>query len=346
MDLLKGLSLATFLLTLTGCQLGYYLHSAYHQSKLINSREPIAKALRSDRLTEAQKAKLLLVEKVKAFAEDRLGLASSRNYTTFVQLEEPYVTYIVQAAYPFELKPYLWKFPFVGEVPYKGYFRKALAEDEATELKAKHFDTTTRGVSAYSTLGWLQDSVLSSMLRYEDYDLVELIIHETVHTTLFIKSAADFNERLATFLGHQGMLLFYKEMEGGNSAQLKKAEDDGFDQKLFSTFLSHEVEDLKKWYETNKGQVSEEKKAERLAEIQKRFNLQIRPKMKTKGYEDFEKKPLNNAILLAYRTYEYNLEDFDKVFQHFGGDFKKTLEWFKTLKKADKPEEALKNFNP
>ncbi len=82
-----------------GCQLGYYMHSGYNQAKLINSRKSIEKMLRSEKLNEAQKAKLRLVGEVKAFGESTLGLTKSTNYTTFIQLEEPHVTYIVQAAY-------------------------------------------------------------------------------------------------------------------------------------------------------------------------------------------------------------------------------------------------------
>ena len=109
----------------------------------------------------------------KAFGEDELGLKQSKNYTSFIQLDEPYVTYIVQAAEAFSLKPYHWHFPFVGDVPYKGYFKKNLAEEEAASLDKNLYDTSIRGVSAYSTLGWFEDSILSSMLRYEDHDLVD-----------------------------------------------------------------------------------------------------------------------------------------------------------------------------
>lgn len=344
MAVLRVAALGLTLYASLGCQISYYLHSAYHQTKLINSRQPIDKALKSDNLNAKQKAKLELVKSVKKYAEETLGLKKSSNYTSFVQLEEPYVTYIVQAAHPFELKPFLWRFPFVGEVPYKGYFRKALAEEEAAELRAKHFDTYTRGVSAYSTLGWFQDSVLSSMLRYEDYDLAELIIHETVHTTLFVKDAAEFNERMATFLGHKGMRMYYQSLEGENSPQIQKAEEDAADQKLFSAFLTREVDDLKKWYEANKNKITADDKAARLKEIQGRFAHELRPRLKTKNYEEFEKKELNNAVLLAYRTYEYSLEDFEKLDRHFRGDFGQVLNWLKGLEQEKNPDQKLKAF--
>ncbi|MGZ3722948.1 MAG: aminopeptidase [Bdellovibrionales bacterium] len=338
-------SLTVFTLTsCLGCQITYYLHSAYHQSVLANSREPIDKVLRKSSTTEEERRKLKLVQEVKAFSEKELGLKASQNYTSYVKLDDPYVTYIVQVAYAEELKPYLWRFPFIGDVPYKGYFVKSMAVEEAASFPKDKYDTFIRGVSAYSTLGWFQDSVLSTMLRYEDYELVEILIHETVHTTLYIKSAAEFNERMATFLGQEGMKIFYRQKEGDNAKALAKAEDDTHDQKLFSAFVTKELEDLKKWYIENKGKISKELKTARLKEIQTRFAKELKPKLKTENYREFERRELNNALLLAYQTYEYSLADFQKLFDHFGHDFKKTLEWLKGLEKEPKPDQTLKDF--
>lgn len=344
MDVLRASALLTFAASLTGCQLSYYMHSAYNQSKLVNGRKPIEKVLRTSKLEPETRRKLILVQDVKKYAESQLGLKKSKNYTSYVQLDSPYVTYIVQAAYKFELKPHLWKFPFVGEVPYKGYFNRKLADEEAAAFNKDEFDTWVRGVSAYSTLGWFQDSVLSSMMKYEDHDLVETIIHETTHTTLFIKSAAEFNERMATFMGHEGMKLYYKATEGPKSIHLIKAEDDSHDQDLFSKFITKELQDLKKWYEDNKGKVTVESKTARLKEIQARFVKDLKPKMKTENYKEFEKRELNNAYLLAIQTYEYSLEDFAKLYEKMGGDFKKTLDWLKSLEDQKDPAQALKDF--
>lgn len=320
------------------------MHSAYHQTRLVVSRQSVKEALAGDKLNDEQKRKLRLVEEAKAFGESELGLAKSSNYTSYIQLSEPYVTYIVQAAYAYELKPYLWSFPFVGKVPYKGYFRRTLAEEEAAGFDRAKFDTYVRGVSAYSTLGWFEDSVLSSMLRYDDHDLVELILHETIHTTLYIKSAAEFNERLATYMGHEGMKLFYLKREGPDSSNLKKALADTHDQALFSAFLTDEIEKLKVWYEKNRGQANPDSKSARLKEIQGRFGAELKPKLRTSGYTEFEKRELNNALLLAHQTYVYSLEDFNRAYDHFGKDFKRTLAYFKTLEKTKDPAQTLKDF--
>lgn len=344
MDFLKVVGATLGALVLTGCQLGYYMHSAYYQTKLIRARQPVERALRGDALNDEQKRKLRLTQDAKAFAESTLGLKSSSNYTSFVKLDEPYVTYIVQAAYPFELKAYHWHFPFVGAVPYKGYFRRALAEDEAKQMAARDFDTYVRGVTAYSTLGWFEDSVLSSMLGYADVDLVETIIHETVHTTLFVKGGTEFNERLATFMGHAGMLMFYRAREGESSVHVREAGHETEDQRLFSSFITRETESLKAWYAANGAARDRAARAARLGEIKTRYLADIKPRLKARGYAEFEKRELNNALLLAYGTYEYGLEDFEKLYAHFDFDYRRTLEWLMTLKNEPKPEVALKAF--
>ena len=182
------------------------------------------------------------------------------------------------------------------------------------------------------------------MLRYEDYELAEIILHETVHTTIFIKSAAEFNERMATFMGREGMKLYYRQKDGDQSAALAKAEEDTHDQRLFSAFITHELQELKKWYEDNKGKINKESKAKRLKELQAHFREELKPQLKTANYREFENRELNNALLLAYQTYEYSLEDFQKLFDHFGHDFKTTLNYLKSLEKEAKPDQTLRDF--
>ncbi len=184
---------------------------------LLSKKKKFDKVLEDPQVGDEVKRKIRLVQEAKDFAEKKMNLERTSNYDSFVQLEDRYVTYTVSAAFKDKLEPYLWSFPIVGKVPYKGFFRKAEAFEEEKELKAENLDTYVRGVSAYSTLGWFSDPLLSSMTSYSDSDLVETVIHETTHATLYIKSNADFNERLATFVGIKGMQQFYQEREGQNS---------------------------------------------------------------------------------------------------------------------------------
>lgn len=333
----------TFAFLLSGCQISYYFKSAYNQLSMMSSKVSIEKALQDPNLSEEDKRKLELAQKAREFAEKDLHLKPTKNYTSFVKLDRPYVTYVVSAAPKWELKHHLWSFAFVGDMPYKGYFNELDAQEEEESLKKKDLDTFRRGVSAYSTLGWFNDPLLSSMLRYKDYDLVNTIIHETVHATLYIKNSADFNERMAVFLGNKGMEMYYLKEEGADSPTLKSIQAENEDDKLFSHFITQEIKDLEAWYKAGPAK-DEDLRKKRIHEIQERFTKNVLPKMKSKSYERFPEIDLNNARLLNYKTYMQDLSDFEKLYESVGRDFSRFIEKCKGLEKSEKPEEDLKKL--
>ena len=204
-----AISILLFLGT-TGCQFTYLVKSGYEQAKILARRVPLEEALNDASTSEDVKSKLRLAREAREFAERHLGLTKTNNYTSFVTLDRPDVSYVISAAPEYKLEAYLWSYPIVGSLPYKGFFEEAEAKEEATKMHSDGFDTHVRGVSAYSTLGYFNDPILSSMVRYKDEDLVNLIIHESVHATLYVKSSADFNERMAVFLGNKGTEAFYR----------------------------------------------------------------------------------------------------------------------------------------
>lgn len=332
-----------FIIILSSCQTTYYLKSAYNQFLLLNNRIPIEKVLEDEKTSTEQKEKLRLAKKVKFFAEEKLKLKKTGSYSSYVALDRPYVTYVVSAAPKWELKHYQWDYLFVGEMPYKGFFNLEDAKLEEEDLKRKNFDTYLRGVSAYSTLGWFDDPILSSMMTYKNYDLVNTIIHEMVHTTLYIKNSADFNERMAVFLGNKGVELFYQEIEGKDSPTLQLIQLENEDEKKFSEFISTELTQLENWYKTQ-NQENENLRVTRIKEIQTRFLENIKPKLRTHSYDYFVKLDLNNARLNVYKTYVKDLSDFEKLYELNSRDFLKFLENCRNLEKHPKPEEGLKDL--
>ena len=106
------------------------------------------------------------------------------------------------------MRAYEWSFPFLGRVPYKGFFDRGAAIEEDSLLRLKGYDTGIGNIRGWSTLGWFKDPILSGMLENSEGALANLIIHELWHGTLYVKDSADFNENLASFAGEQGALLF------------------------------------------------------------------------------------------------------------------------------------------
>ena len=327
-----------------GCQVSYVLKNAYYQVKMVNQQVDLDQALLNPKLTDEEKRKIRLAKEAKDFAEKHVGLKVSRNYTGFIYLDQDYSSYVVSAAEKWQLKQYIWSYPIVGKMPYRGYFREADAKEAAADYAKDGYDVYMRGVSAYSTLGWFRDPIVSSMLRYKDIHLVDTIIHETVHTTLYIKNNADFNERLAVFIGNKGAEQFYLQREGENSPTLQSLRDESADDQLFSEFISEELTLLENWYQNlDSSQRNEDLRNDRLKSIQVKFQTKILPQMKTKSYHKFHELQLNNARLLIYRTYMQDLKDFEQLFQLLGGDWKKFLEACFDLEKVDDPVQELKN---
>lgn len=341
----KLAALALLLPLLAGCQINYLLKSAKGQLSLLTSGVAIDQALQDPGLDEEQKRKLLLAQEAREFGEQRLGLKPTKNYTQFVKLDRASVTYVVSAAPAWELKAHQWSFPIVGKVPYKGYFSEDDAKAEELELRAQGLDTYLRGVSAYSTLGWFRDPLLSSMLRAKDHDLVNTIIHESTHATLFVKSSADFNERLATFFGNQGAEAFYFAKEGPDSPTVKRIRDENADEKVFADFISAELKELEAWYRALPADGRDpQAKAARIRRIQEKFRDEVAPRLLTDAYRRFPELELNNARLMVYKTYLGDLRDFQTVFDTIGGDFPAFIRLARLLEKAEKPASTLKEW--
>lgn len=344
MDVLKIFFVALLsLATITGCQITYLLKGAYNQMNILYHREPIEEVLKRSDLTAGDRAKLELTQRVRQFASEKLSLNVGKNYSTFVQLKKPYVVWALNASPKWRLEHYLWHFPIVGTVPYKGFPNEADAKEEAQELKEEGYDTFIRGVSAYSTLGWFSDPLLSSMMRYSEEDLINTIIHESVHATLYIKNNADFNERLASFVGDKGTEMYYLETEGKDSPHLKKIQNENEDQKLFSQFISEEIKNLTVFYQSNTSKDLALREAQ-FSEIKKHFREKVRPHLKTDNNVNFDKVPLNNARLLLFKTYVEDINDFQKLLDSCKGDLRLFLEKAKSLETHPNPVEGLKNL--
>ena len=161
--------------------------------------------------------RLAWIHEVRAFAS-RLGLEVDEQYTSYVEWPGDRVVTTVVATPPGSLEPHRFWFPIVGRVPYKGFFDPARAEEEAEGLRADGFDVCVVPVRAYSTLGWFEDPITGPMLRGSDGALVETLLHELVHATVYLPSEADFNEGVASFIGEEGSVRFFAETRGADAA--------------------------------------------------------------------------------------------------------------------------------
>lgn len=218
-------------------ELGYFWHLTKGQMSLLWRAKPISRVLKDDKLDPTLRDGLMLVQDIRAFARDEIGLATSRNYTTFVDIGKGPVSWNLVVCAKDQLSPESWTYPVVGTVPYRGYFQSEQAIAAQEEFQAAGFDTYLRGVSAYSTLGWFPDPILSTMLRYSEADLADLIIHELTHATLWIEGDVTFNESLASFVGEAGALKWLEAKYGADAPVVIQVQDARADAIVFRKFM-------------------------------------------------------------------------------------------------------------
>lgn len=174
------------------------------QIKVLWQSESIDHFLEDPDFPDSLKQKIRVIQDVKRFASDSLGLDSKKQYEKIFDQKQKGILWVVTAAPEFSLEAHKWSFPFLGELEYKGYFDSSKASIESERMRSLGYDVNISEVEAWSTLGFFSDPILSKMLDKEEGMLARLIIHELTHGAIYIKSDAEFNENLATFIGNEG----------------------------------------------------------------------------------------------------------------------------------------------
>ena len=201
---LAVLSLLT--LSLSACSsLGYYAQLLDGQVAVLRARSPID-ALISDADTDpALRVRLETVKAAVSFAAEALALPNHGSYQQYADLGRPYVLWNVFATPEFDLAPIEWCYPLAGCFSYRGHYDLEGARAEAQRQRELGNDVYIGGVPAYSTLGWFNDPVLNTMLRWNDQELVGTLFHELAHQRVFVKSDTAFNESFASFVQEEGL---------------------------------------------------------------------------------------------------------------------------------------------
>lgn len=315
---------AAFLgLTPMGC---YISRAAYEEAKILARRQPIPKLVVRENTEPALRAKLALVLEARQFAIDSLRLKAEESFTTFSQLDRDTLVLVVSAAYPDRLERKTWWFPVVGRFPYKGFFDFGEARKTAEALRAEGFDVTVGASSAFSTLGWFNDPLVSTTVKADSVTLVNTVLHELLHTTFFAKGQVSFNESFATFVGGRGAEHFFRAK--GDSTLLRRAQDDWHDDLMLGAFWERTAKEIDSVFAA----LPDSARAARIAardtvytRARRRLVDSVGPQLRTYPVGWVEKVPLNNAVLLARRVYAERLDRFDSVYAAAGGDIREAI---------------------
>ena len=306
--LLIYLFLLPILLFLNQC---YLLYQGCGQLDILRRRRSIQKVIRDPKTSDFVKNRLIFVEEVRKFARDRMKLKVGNTYKSISKLDRDYLAVNVIASEKLAFRSKRWSFPIVGSVPYLGFFNRSHAKKEAEKLKKKGWDVRMQYVSAYSTLGWFNDPLISTQLSFSEWYLASLLIHECTHATLWFKGDVGFNESLASFVGREGALQFYTEKYGKDSRMYQQRLKTLANHKK-QTLLYHEYASrLNQIYISSLSDTEKLKNKKRL--LTELENLLVKQKFRKISRATEER--LNNADLASYLRYNSKNFDFQSYFQ-------------------------------
>ena len=344
----KVLTLLLVLFCFSGCESWkFYSQATLGQMQILSRREDITRLLAAQQTPELIRTKLEKILEIRAFASEKLGLPVGDNFSEYVSIDGQHVLWNVYASPRYSLSPLSWCFPFAGCVTYRGYFNEIDARQYAKGLGEKGFDTYVGGVRAYSTLGWFDDVVLSTVLQQSEEELAALIFHELAHQVVYIPGDTQFNEGFATAVEQEGLQLWLAEKKSVSSnAILSRSEEIAERRKDFVSLILETRDILRDVYESG---MEEEKMEEKKRAIQKELRIKYQTMKEGwdgySGYDNWFSEGLNNAQIATVASYNKFVPGFKSIFEQENGEFLKFYERIDEMSKTSKAaRDAVLNF--
>lgn len=331
------LSLAVVITVIYGCDTIHYYGQAIHgQAAIISKRQPISRVLRNTDSPENLKTKLRHILNIRQFASQSLSLPTGKNYLTYVNLSRPFVIWNVFASPEFSFASKAWRYPIVGRATYRGYFSENSARKYAEKLDKKNWDIYIGPVTAYSTLGWFNDPVLSTIINRSEASLARIIFHELAHQVLYVNSDTTFNESFATTVEQEGIRRWAK------ATGHPRAYDEYLlarkRQQTFTALVLSYRNRLNKLYRQDIPDPKKRSiKKQLIASLRSDYQQVKKQWGGYTGYDDWFETPINNAKINTVATYHELVPAFNQLLLKSGGNLKRFYESCRKL--ADKSKE-------
>jgi len=306
----------------TGCtSVSYYAQSLKGHVEIMAARKSVAGLIDNPSTPEPLRARMEEARAIRQFATDSLGLPDNSSYRSYVDIGRDYVTVAVFAAPEFSLAPMTWCVPLYGCVPYRGYFSREAAAETAAGLKSQGLDVYLSGITAYSTLGWSSDPLLSTMFRQDETYLAALVFHELAHQRVYVGGDTAFNEAFAVAVEQTGVKKWLRE--SGNRAGLRRYEAEIGRSDDFHALVAEARSDLAQIYSGSQTVEGKRKaKTAAIERLRKRYR-QMRDGRwgGYQGYDAWFAAPINNAKLAATTVYSDQVPAFLRLFDLCSGDY-------------------------
>lgn len=309
--------LALALLSLAGCAApNYYAQAMHGQLSLMLARRPVNEVLAAPTTSGEVRRALTLARDARDFAHTELGLPDNGSYRSYVDLHRPHVVWNVFVAppYSFELRPSC--FLLVGCLTYRGYFSEAAARRHAEHLRARGDDVFVGGVTAYSSLGWFADPLLSSMLRWDEATLVRTLFHELAHQWLYIPGDTTFNESFAMTVAEAGLVRWWRARHPGAPLPEDLAHEEAF----VALVLEYRDQLSELYASTLPEPVKRRRKNEILAALREDFARRASDWPEMAEYSRWLENDLNNAKLASVAAYHTWVPAFRILLARSDGD--------------------------
>lgn len=277
-------------------------------------------------LSEEEKLLLRRTQEIRAFGIRELGLADTRNFTRYRRIEREALVWVVSGVRETVWERHLWRYPFVGALPYRGYYRPDDARREAEALKSEGYDALVRPVTAYSFLGVVPDPLYSFAADRSYASLADLILHEMAHARLFVAGAGAFNENFATFVGQEGSRRYIAREYGVDSTEYREMVTRREDREVFRRLM---IELHRRLVALFEAQGSADLMSGK-EEVYREFQVEVRENydayFATEGYRWLEESELNNAVVDLFITYSGDIDLFYRLLEARDGSLAAVIE--------------------
>ena len=313
-------------------QTGYVIQAGLGQLELAGRARSIDSVLNDSRTDPRTRFLLSEVAPIIEFGGQR-GLKSKGNYRKFVDLDRRAAVWFMATSKELAFEPKVWNFPIVGSFTYLGWFSRREALQVKRNLQREGWDVHVRGARAFSTGGWFNDPVVSSMLSPRDdalRDLINVLLHELTHANILIRDQSTFNESIASFIGDTMAEEYLIERFGADSTEVVLYRQELVDSRERGALMAKAYRELQSLYESDRP--DDDKRAAKkriLDELEQSASLPYRP---------------NNASLIGFKTYNAGLPEIGRLFQACDRDWHRFIALIRTLDTgsfADKQDEEI-----